>query len=139
MEAFLNYRISRIVFGITIALPLTVISIVGGLYGLAIGYGGILAIGHGSLSRDGLSFLFIGIISITGFIGITGVRRRLITSTENTSKTEQNKTRVMLFYSLATSIALLMCSLYNDYNTLPIPLTLILTCTLFIYATPRKL
>ncbi len=139
MEAFLNYRISRIVIGIAVGLPLTVISIVGGLYGLAIGYGGILAIGHGSLSRDGLSFLFIGIISITGFIGITGVRRRLITSTENTSKTEQNKTRVMLFYGLATSIVLLMCSLYNDYNTLLIPLTLILSCTLFIDATPKKL
>lgn len=139
MEAFLNYRISRIVFDITIALPLTVFSIVAGLYGLAMGYGGILVIGHGVISRDGLSFLIIGIIAITGFIGITGVRRRLITSTDNTSKTEQNKTRVMLFYGLATSIALLMCSLYNDCKTLPIPLTLILACTLLIDATPRKL
>jgi hypothetical protein len=139
MEAFLNYRISRIVIGIAVGLPLTAIVIILGLYGLVMGYGGILVLSHGARIETGLYFLFIGIISITGFVGITGVWRRLITSTEHTSKTEQNKTRVMLFYGLATSIALLMCSLYNDYNTLPIPLTLILTCTLFIYATPRKL
>jgi uncharacterized Tic20 family protein len=131
MEAFLNYRISRIVFGIAIALPLTAISIVAGLYGLVLGYGGIIG--------AGLYLLFIGMISITGFIGITVVWRRLKTSTENTSKTEKNKTRVRLFCGLVTSIALLMCSLYNDCKTLPMPLTLILFYTLLIDATPRKL
>ncbi len=83
MEAFLNYRISRVVFGIAIGLPLTAISIVTGLYGMLMGYGGIIG--------AGLNFLFIGVMSITTFIGITGVWRRLITSTENTSTTALKK------------------------------------------------
>ncbi len=45
----------------------------------------------------------------------------------------------MLFCGLATSLALLMYSFYNDCKTLPIPLTLILTYTLLIDATPKKL
>jgi len=131
MEAFLNYKISRLIIGIGIGLPATAISVILGFHGLILGYGGI--------KEANIFFLFMGIITITGFIGIIGAWWRLIISTENTSKTNQNKIRSMLFYGLATSIALSIWSLYSDFRTLPVPLTLILAGTFFIYATPKKL
>jgi len=131
MEVFLNYRISRLIIDIGIGLPATALSVILGFHGLILGYGGI--------KEANIYFLFIGLITITGFIGIIGAWWRLMSSTENTSKSEQNKIRVMLFYGLATSVALLMWSLYSDYRTLLIPVTLILAGTFFIYATPKKL
>jgi hypothetical protein len=131
METLLNYRISRIVIGAGIGLPLTAVSIVLGFHGLIIGYGGI--------TEGNILFLFIGVITITGFIGIFGAWWRLLTSTDETTKIKQNKIRTMLFYGLATSVALLMWSLYSDINTLPISLLLIIASTIFMYATPKKL
>jgi hypothetical protein len=131
METFLNYRVSRLIIGTAIGIPATIISVILGFHGLILGYAGI--------KEADIYFLFMGIITITGFVGIIGAWCRLIISTHNTSNSVQNKIRTMLIYGLATSVALLIWSLFSDYKTLPIPLTLILAGTFFIYATPKKL
>ncbi len=131
MEVFLNYRVSRLIIGAAIGIPATAISVILGFHGLILGYAGI--------KEADIYFLFMGVITITGFIGIIGAWWRLMVSTRNTSNSKQNIIRSLLLYGLATSVALFMWSLFSDYRTLPIPLTLILAGTFFIYATPKKL
>ena len=131
METLLNLRIFRIIIGTAIGIPFTAVSIILGLHGLFIGYGGI---------REGnILMMAIGIITITDFIGIGGAWLRLVSSTKEISKEEQKRIRIMLFNGLAASFALFVWALYSDIQTSLIAFVLLICVAFFILATPKKL
>lgn len=132
MEELLNKRITRIIIGVSLAIPFTAISIVLGWHGLLLGFGGI--------ASGNVLFILIGITTIIGFVGITGAWRRLLKSSKVMSKEEQNKIRTMLFFGLASSFILCVWSVFKtDLITISILYLLLLFSVFFIYATPKKL
>lgn len=132
MEELLNKRITRIIIGVSLAIPFTAISIVLGWHGLLLGFGGI--------ASGNILFILIGITTIIGFVGIAGAWRRLLKSSNLMSKEEQNKIRTMLFFGLASSLVLCVWSFFKaDIITILILSLLLLFSVFFIYATPKRL
>lgn len=130
METLLNSRIFCIIIGTAIGIPFTAVSIILGLHGLVIGYGGII--------EGDILLLAIGIITITGFIGISGAWLRLFSSTEEMSIEEQKRIRTMLLNGLVASLALFGWALYSDIKVSLFALALLMCVAFFIQATPKK-
>ena len=132
MEDLLNKKHIRIIIGIVIAAPFTAGAIIFGLYGIIMGIGGI--------AEQSPVLLLLGLITISGLIGVSGAWRRLLKTTNEINYKEQNKIRTMLFFGLASALALLAWSIYFKW---PLAITIcVLISTLnvlFIYATPKKL
>ena len=132
MEEFLNKKNTRITIGVFIAAPFTAGALMFGLYGIMFGIGGIT-------SKNPGAFL-LGLITISGLVGVAGAWRRLLKPTNDTSNKEQNKIRTMLFYGLASSLALFVISIYFKITEATIILLFITIINVFfIYATPKKL
>lgn len=132
MENFLNNRIIRIVIGTAVGIPLTTISIILGFHGLVLFYAGIK-------DAELLPFL-IGVVTITGFIGIIGAWKRIFTSSEEMTEKEKNTTRVMLLFGSLTSLGLSAWAFKSsELEFAAILLLLSLGAVAFIYATPKKL
>ncbi len=132
MEYILNNIFVRIIIGILVGLPITAAALIGGAHGLVLGYAGIVN------AKIGL-FLF-GVLTITGFIGISGAWRRLLEPTNSMTEKYKNKTRSMLFYGLTTSTALSIWAVYSEGLTvISLPLVILtLGSILFIMATPKS-
>ena len=132
MEKLLNNIIVRIVIGATVGLPLTAISIVLGFHGLVLFYAGVKELELIPFS--------LGLVTITGFIGIIGAWKRIFITSEVMTEKEKNTTRVMLIFGLLTSLAL---SIWAFRTSEPeggiILLALSFGAGAFIYATPKKL
>ncbi len=132
MEDLLNKKSTRIIIGLLIATPFTIAAIIFGLYGIIIGIAGI--------AEKSPILLLLSLISVSGLAGVLGAWRRLVKTTEQLSNKEQNKIRTMLFFGLASALALFIWSIYFKWPAAIAMLVLILTLnTFFIYATPKKL
>jgi len=132
IENLLNNLIVRIILGLSLVIPLTIISLVFGVHGLILGYSGIV--------DANLIFLLIGIITIVGFLGIIGSYWRIFRSSQIMSDKERRILIILLFCGITASIALCVWSLI--FKEIIASLIFILLSTigiLFIYATPKKL
>ena len=132
MEYIFNNIFVRIIAGILIGIPVSVVALVSGAHGLLLGYAGIITVEFW--------LVLVGIITITGFIGIIGAWRRLIDSTVSMSVKYNNKTRSMLFFGIFTSVALTIWSIVID-GVSEMTLLLIILCmagVMFIIATPKS-
>lgn len=129
----LNNVYLRIIIGIFIGLPLTATSLIGGAHGLVLGYAGIVNAMFG--------LLLMGILTITGFIGIFGAWLRLLESTYSMSDRYRIKTRVMLYFGLVTSSILYILAIYTDgLSLLSMPfIAMTIGSVLFIIGTPKIL
>ncbi len=132
MEKLLNNRIVRIVIGTAIGIPVTAFSIVLGLHGLILFYAGV--------KEAELLPLFLGVVTVTGFIGIVGAWKRLLSSTEEMDKKEKRNVRAMLMFGLLSSLALGAWAFSSSEPEIAIILLVLsLGAGVFIYATPEKL
>ncbi len=132
IEKTLNMLLVRIAVGIIIGIPLTVLAVVAGAHGLVLTYGGIV---------DGKYLLILfGIVTITGFMGISGAWLRLLKPSTVMSNKYRNVTRGMLFYGLASSVALSAWSIISEGMSVISLLLIVLSLggTAFVHATPRE-
>lgn len=130
-EEFLNKKLTRVLIGIAVALPFTALSLPLGWYGLVMGEIGF--------AGGDLISIAIGLITILGWIGITGGWRRLLQSSKDMPSKEQNRIRIMLFCGLASSLSLLLGAIYLKFQEGIIGCILIcLLNVFFISATPKK-
>jgi len=132
MEDLLNKKSTRIIIGVFIATPFTVAAIIFGLYGIVVGIAGV--------AEKSLIWFLLCLISISGLIGVLGAWRRLVKTTKELSNKEQNKIRTMLFFGLASTVALFLWSVYFKSSEAIATFIIILTLNaFFIYGTPKKL
>lgn len=131
MEALLNKRNTRIIIGLFIAAPFTAGAIIFGFYGILFGIGGI--------TGQNPQAFFLGLITISGLVGVSGAWRRLLKPTSERMNKEQNKIRVMLFFGLASSLALFASSIYFKLTeAILLFIAIIILNIVFIYGTPKK-
>jgi len=130
MQNIFNSLIFRFVIGVCIGIPFTGISLILGLHGLFIGYGGIV--------EGNMFFLAIGVITVTGFIGIAGAWARIFSSTEKMSTENRDVIRLMLYCGFISSMGLLGWALYADVRTSVVPILLLICSAFFILATPKN-
>ena len=131
MEDLLNKKSTRIIIGLFIATPFTVAAIIFGLYGIIVGIAGI---------AEKSPIFLLALISISGLVGVLGAWRRLVKTTMELSDKEQNKIRTMLFFGLASTVALCIWSVYLEFPKAIATFILMLTLNaFFIYGTPKKL
>jgi len=132
MEYLLNNIFIRIIVSIFIGIPISALALVTGLHGLVLGYAGIVNIE--------LWLILIGIITITGFIGLAGAWLRLFESTTSMTEPYRHKTRIMLFLGLISSSALSVWSILLDGLSLIsfLLMSLAMGGLLFILATPKS-
>lgn len=133
MERILNNRIVRIIVGLVIGVPLTALAFVAGVHGLLIGYGGIV--------KGEPLWIIIGVITVVGFIGISGAWRRILKSSISMTGKERQVVRAMLFCGVASSLSLTVWSYFIE-KTLVVPLILVVLALggfVFILATPKLL
>jgi len=131
MEDLLNKKSTRIIIGLFIATPFTVAAIIFGLYGIILGIAGVA-------ENNPILFL-LSLISISGLVGVLGAWRRLVKTTTELSDKEQNKIRTMLFFGLASTVALCIWSVYLEFPKAIATFILILTLkAFFIYGTPKN-
>ena len=132
MENILNNIFVRIIAGLIVGIPLSALVLVTGAHGLLIGYAGVI--------NSEFWLILVGIITITGIIGIIGAWRRLIDSTYSMSVPYNNKTRTMLFFGVFTSVALTVWTIVIDGVSEIASLLIILSIggVIFIIATPKS-
>lgn len=131
MEEFLNLKITRIAIGALIGIPVTAVSIVLGFHGLVLLYAGIKEFEIFSFS--------LGIVTITGFIGIIGAWKRIYSSSKNLSEKEKQSIRSMLIIGFLSSIALSYWALSSSEKEISLALFMLSFGALaFIYATPKN-
>lgn len=132
MENLLNKKSTRIIIGVFIATPFTLAAIMFGLYGIMMGISGVV-------EKSPILFL-MGLISISGLIGVLGAWRRLIKPTTELIDKDQNKIRTMLFFGLASTLALFIWSVYfKSSDAIAIFMLILALNAFFIYGTPKKL
>ena len=132
MEKIVNNRIVRLIIGVAIGIPLTAISVVLGLHGLILLYAG--------LKEMELAPFLIGVVTITGFIGIYGAWKRIFRSSEVMTEGEKSRVRVMLASGFISSFGLGLWALYSSEMEATIIMFLLAAgAVAFIYATPKKL
>ncbi len=132
MEKIFNNRIVRLIIGVAIGIPLTAISVVLGLHGLILLYAGI--------KEMELVPFSIGVVTITGFIGIYGAWERIFRSSEVMTECEKSRVRVMLAFGFISSFGLGLWALYSSEMEATIIMFLLAAgAVTFIYATPKKL
>lgn len=131
MEAILNNPKIRVVVGLVLGAPLTLIAIFLGCYGLILGYAGIV---------ENKPFWFLaGLLTVSGFVGILGAWWRIIVSTRSITGSRLRTLRLMLFAGAGTSFALAVWALLIQSGVILVLLLFALTLigTLFIRATPE--
>ena len=132
MEVILNNRIVRIIIGTAIGIPLTAISVVLGLHGLVLLYAGI--------KEMELVPFSMGLVTVTGFIGIYGAWKRIFKSSDEMTESERSKVRIMLGFGFLSSLGLALWALSSsEAEATIIMLLLAVGAIAFIYATPKKL
>ena len=130
MEKLLNNRIVRIVIGTAIGVPVTAISIILGLHGLILLYAGIKEV-------EVLPFS-LGVVTITGFVGIVGAWKRLFTSSEDMTEKQKTNTRTLLVFGLLSSLALSIWAMSSSEPEMAAILFMLsFGAGVFIYATPK--
>ena len=131
MENTLNNRIVRIILAVVVGIPVTAVVVVLGFNGLILGYGGIIEFKL-------LPFL-LGVVTVTGVIGIIGAWKRIYTSTNEMSEKEKQTTRVMLVIGCFSSLALSIWAFSSAEPEIAIfLLVLSFGAVVFIYATPKN-
>ena len=86
-----------------------------------------------------LPFL-LGVVTITGFIGIIGAWGRLLISSNDMSVKSSKRIRLMLLSGLLTSLSFLVLAVYkSEPEGAVFMLALTLGAAAFVYATPKKL
>ena len=133
IERTLNNLIVRIIAGIVIGLPLTSASVVGGAHGIILGIGGITELNP--------LLLFIGLVTVTGFIGICGAWRRLLKPTTLMTNKNKSTIRLMLMFGLFSSLGLTVWSVYSEGITIIgwALFALSIGGVIFIYSIPKAL
>lgn len=132
MENILNNIYVRIIMGVFIGIPFTSTALFAGAHGLILGYAGIV--------EEKFSMAILGILTITGFIGIIGAWLRIIEPTSSMSSRYLKITRLMLYSSFITSVSLTIWAFYLEGLTetsMPV-IILIVGSILFIAATPKS-
>ncbi len=122
----------RIFIGAIFGVPLTAISLVAGIYGLVFGYAGLVG--------GGVWLIIIGVVTITGLIGICGAWRRLLKTSNLMTKRERKIIRNMLFCGFLSSFVITAWLLYVDgISELSLILIILsLGGVVFILGTPKN-
>lgn len=102
-----------------------------GLHGLVLFYAGA--------KEAELLPLSLGVVTITGFIGILGAWKRIYSSSEEMSEKEKSTTRIMLLFGCLSSFGLSAWAFNSsEPESAIILLLLALGAVAFIYATPKN-
>jgi hypothetical protein len=89
----------RIFIGVTLGLPISALAVIGGLYGLFIGFGGFLTTGKAM-------FALITAITLLGLAGIFGAWRRILRSSLELTEPESKTIRTLLGAGVLSSVSL---------------------------------
>jgi len=131
MEELLNNNKIRIVISIFIGIPATAIIALTSIYGLTFGLVGVI--------EGSLYMLFIGIINISGIIGLIGAWKRIYTTSTKMTEDEKHTTKVMLYIGMFSSLSLSASSFYfSEIAPTFIFILISLGSAAFIYATPKN-
>jgi len=132
MEQLLNNILVRIIVGITIGLPITPLALMYGIHGLLIGFQGLV--------EGDYLFLLIGVLAVTGLIGIIGAWWRLFRSTEKMKTKERKVVRIMLFCGVISCLGLAAWALFLDLTPKILLLFVLpaLAGAVFVSSTPLR-
>lgn len=130
----LDVHLVRLVLGIALGLPVTALALLGAVYGLAMGYGGLA--GGRNL---GLSAIALGMV-LLAFAGLVGAWRRILKPRAGMTPRQARTVRALLLAGVAAALFMVLAAVlwFDNYVLASVPLFIGAMGVVLLLATPAK-